>query len=223
MNRQDFYNILIVGDSRIRNLNYYLANSTLNLQFYVKCLPGAKLDQLMLKAMANLSSYDDISMVILIGGINNITWHATLRHYRQNEICDSVMQELYRITDRIIGISGIPVAFATLPGMSLSAYAPQMEYRLAPLQGILDDAVIEINRRICGLNRLRYLNTPDLAYPVHRCVGRRGRYYSHYSFLYDGLHPGPVLLDKWATKLFEFCALTFKHVWHVQDRVPPNF
>lgn len=208
MNNQYNYNILIVGDSRVRNLYRHLDNTTLNFRFHVECLPGAKLDRIMLKALTNLSYFDNVDMVILLGGINNITrvrrtplWHATLRYRDCSEICDSVIQEYYRITDRIMAVSDVPVVIATLAGMNLAAYAPRLEHRLTPLQGILDEAIVEINRRIRGLNRLRNLNTPDLAYPVHRCVGRGGRYYAHYSFLYDGLHPGSTLLDKWATKL----------------------
>lgn len=166
----------------MRNLERRLNNTILKYRFFVKCLPGAKLDRIMLTAMANLSYYDDISMVILLGGINNITqvkrtpqWHATLRYQNREEICDVLMQEYYRVTDRIMAISNVPVVVATLPGMNLATYAPMLERRLTPLQPILDGAIVEINRRIRGLNRIRNLNTPDLAYPVHRCVGRRGR------------------------------------------------
>lgn len=221
MYRNRSYNILIVGDSRVRGLDLHLCTASPNLNFEVKCIPGGKLDQLMLKAMANLSYYDDIDLVLLIGGINNITRlrytpsrHATLRYLSREEICDMIMQEMYRVTDRISSISEIPVIIPTLCGMDLSAYAPLMWYRLLPLQRTLDNAVVEINRRIRGLNRVRGYNTPDLAYPVHRCVGRRGRYYSHYLWLADGLHPGQMLLARWATRIIDFCGSNLHAVYY---------
>lgn len=66
---------------------------------------------------------------------------------------------------------------------------------------------------------MKGLDTPNLAYPVHRCVGRGGKYYAHYGFLRDGLHPSVLLLTKWSEQIIGFCTRRFEGIQHVQQRV----
>lgn len=220
------HKILIVGDSRLRNLSFLLNSTSLNFFFEVICLPGARIEEIGLKIMTSISYNDSFDMVLLIGGINDITRlkfrpsrHATLRYSTSSETCDKIMARLYETRDKLANILDIPVYIATIPGMNLISYSPSIWYRLLPLQGILDTAMFEINRRIRGLNRKYEQRTLNLAYPIHRCAGKGGRYYSHYSWLIDGLHPNHQLKQKWANEIISFCARNLRGVFHVQERI----
>lgn len=80
----------------------------------------------------------------------------------------------------------MPVALATLLGMEFSAYSPDYHDLLSPLQPTFDDGVMGVNQRIRGINRLNNLPSPNLAYPVHRCKGKHGKYCTQYPLLHDG-------------------------------------
>lgn len=217
----DCHRILVVGDSRIRNLGSLLNNTSLNLTFTVECLPGARIERIGLRIMTCLAYASNFELVIFIGGINDITKvkfnptrHATLRYFSSWEICDRIMTQLYFTRAKLAEIFNIPIYVATIPGMNLINYSPSVWYQLFPLQEPLDRAMFEINRRIRGLNRFYGLRTPNLAYPVHRCTGRGGRYYSHYGWLWDGLHPGQPLKERWARDIISFCTQNLSNVFH---------
>lgn len=228
MENTRIYYVLIVGDSRLRSFAAYFENLSHNIDVTVRCIPGARIDELGLCIRASISYQADYDLIIFIGGINDVTKikyrpirHATLRYSSQRRICEWVMSRLRDLIARTRLISDIPVVVATLPGMSLSNYSPGAWYRLIDLQPTLDSSVVEINRQIRGLNRMNGFLTPNLAYPVHRCAGSRGRYYAHYAYLTDGLHPGDNLLQKWAQQVINYCANFFPYVQQVQEWVPP--
>lgn len=222
----DCHRILIVGDSRIRDLETLLNNTSLNLAFTVECLPGARIERIGLKIMSCLAYTNTYELILFIGGINDVTKvrfnptrHATLRYQSSQEICDSIMSQLYLTRDKLAKIIDIPIYIATIPGMNLINYSPAVWYRLLPLQEPLDTAMFEINRRIRGLNRWYGLRTLNLAYPIHRCAGHEGRYYSHYGWLWDGLHPGLPLKERWARNIIDFCTENLPSVSHIQGSV----
>lgn len=218
------HRVLIVGDSRIRGMGYYLNNTSLNLEFTVQCLPGARIEEIGVKIMTCLAYNDDFDLVLHIGGINDVTKlkfrpsrYATLRYSSGPKTCEEVMLRLYRVREKIANIYGIPMCIATIPGMNLINYSPMMWYRVLPLQETLDLSMFEINRRIRGLNRRYGHSTLNVAYPVHRCGGRGGRYHSHYGWLVDGLHPKQSLMERWANDITNFCAGNLSNVQHLQD------
>lgn len=222
----DCHRILIVGDSRIRNLESLLNNTSLNLTFTVECLPGARIERIGLRIMSCLAHTSTYEMVLFVGGINDVTKvkfnparHATLRYTSSQTICDSIMSQLYLARDNLAKIFDVPVYIATIPGMDLINYSPAVWFRLLTLQEPLDKAMFEINRRIRGLNRGYGLHTLNLAYPVHRCVGHGGRYHSHYGWLWDGLHPGLPLKERWARDIIKFCSENLPNISHLQKRV----
>lgn len=210
------YKILIVGDSRLRHLGRYL-NCSPNFDFEIRSMPGAKIEEIGMRAMANLSYEINYDLVLFVGGIIDVTKiryyplrHATLRYANADNTCSMLMSQLYSVSHRISVVSDTPMVVATIPGMNLVNYTPEIWYRLLHFQPTLDRAMVEINRRIRGLNRSRNLPTLNLAYPVHRCAGRRGKYYLHYAFLHDGLHPGNLLLERWANMIVTYCV---GHFW----------
>lgn len=216
------YNILIVGDSRARHLQQILNQTTLNLSFKVHTLTGAKIAAIALKTLTELSYHNSFHLVIIMGGINNITRlhhypskHAVPRYAQAHDLIESTLVELKTAMDKIRAISEVPSSLATLAGMNLGVYSPAYHDLLSHFQPMLDGSMVEINKRIRGINRLTNNPTLDLAYPVHRCKGRSGHYRTQYSLLHDGLHPSEALLSKWATKIQEFCVQNLPYVHHL--------
>lgn len=73
MDHTDQYKVLIVGDSRLRHIESHLNATSLNICFTVKMLPGARLTDIVLSAMASLSYTEVYHLVLLIGGINDLS------------------------------------------------------------------------------------------------------------------------------------------------------
>lgn len=213
------YQILIVGDSRVRNLERYIENLSPFFEFTIRCIPGARIERLGLHARASLSYQVHYDLVLIAGGINDITKlkyrpvrHATLRYTSTRRICAVVIAQLRELMHKSERISDTPVVIASIPGMCLINYSPAVWYNLINLQPILDSTMVELNRQIRGLNRMNGFPTPNLSYPVHRCAGNRGRYYAHYAHLVDGLHPGETLLVRWAQHITNYCMGLFQIV-----------
>lgn len=225
-----YYDILIVGDSRTRGLEYSLNSTSLNLRFTVFTLPGASLNTIMLKALTSLSYSNTYQLVLLIGGINNMTRllynptrHAVPRFRSTVDLVEHTLSAMRITIDKISAITNMPVVLASLPGMDLAAYSPDYRDLLLPLQDSIDNAITEINLRIRGINRLNNLQTLNLAYPVHRCKGRNGRYRTQYSLLFDGLHPNTYLQARWVNAIIDYCAQVLPGVYHLKKQAMMNF
>lgn len=215
--------ILVVGDSRLRHLEPLLNDNTLNLHFTVKSLPGAKIADIALSAMASLSYSKIYDLTIIAGGINDMsrlayspTKHALPRYGNTTVLIDNTLDALRISIEKIRSITTYPVILATIAGMDFAKYSPEYSELLQPLQRGFNNAVLEINKRIRGINRLANLETVNLAYPVHRCKGGRGRYCSQYSLLFDGLHPSNQLLRRWVKTIYTTCANIFPDLAHRQ-------
>lgn len=222
MNRTLHYSVLIVGDSRLRHLESRLNGTTLNIHFTVKMHPGARMANIALSAMTALSYSDTYHLVVIIGGINDLsklvytpTKHALPRYGNSHDLTNRTIDLFRESMSKIRRITEVPVVLSTLAGMDLAKYSPGYASLLHPLQRDFNKVLLEINNQIRGINRLENLDTINLAYPVHRCKGGGGRYTTQFSLLYDGLHPSEQLLSKWANMIIEFCAEQFPYICHV--------
>lgn len=221
----NYYKVLIVGDSRVRHLGERLNRTSLNIRFTVRSLPGANLRRITLKALIEVS-YEDYHLIILMGGINNLTRlfhnptrHVVPRHYAVDDLVGITTDEMRLALSRIQNITPTPVVMASLVGIRLVSYSPSYSDILYGLQPIIDTAVNRINCLIRGMNRLNNMMTVDLSSHVHRCIGRGGRYRTRYIHLYDGLHPGSTLLGIWTTRILSYCANFFPYLTHIQARL----
>lgn len=186
----------------------------------------ARMSNIALSAMAALSYPETYHLVIIMGGINDLsklvyapTKHALPRYGNLYDQINLTLDSFRESIGKIRKITEVPVILATLAGMELAKYSPSYAALLQPLQSDFNKAIIEINKQIRGINRLVNLDTINLAYPVHRCKGGGGRYTTQFSLLYDGLHPSEQLLSKWADMVIEFCTGQFPHLCYVQPRV----
>lgn len=228
MSENYYTEILIVGDSRTRGLEDRLNLTSSYLHFTVITLPGANLNSIMLKILASLSYTNSYQMVIVVGGINNMTRllhnpsrHAVPRFREVTDLVENTLSAMRVALSKIIAITEKPVVLASLPGMDLSAYSPNYRDLLAPLQASLDNAITMINLRIRGMNRLNNLQTLNLAYPVHRCKGKNGHYHTQYSqFEFDTDAWRRVATTKWLSFSYKFLFLClycdlFSHVLYL--------
>lgn len=220
------YHVLIVGDSRVRQLYGALNVTTLNIEFHVRTVPGAKMDQLALKSITELAYWDGFHLVILVGGINNLSklyWHpgrhAGPRYRSVSQLVDYTLREMRAAVQKVQSFTSVPVALASMAGMDLVNYSPWYYDRLYPLQPTIDMATIRINLQIRGINRANCLFTPDLSSATNRCSGKGGRYRTHYTQLPDGLHPGYTLRRIWATNIVKYCTRLFPGTMHQQEKV----
>lgn len=222
------HRILIVGDSRVRHLQEVLDLTSLNLSYMVITLPGAKLSDIAIKTIAELSYCDlyHYELVILAGGINNVsklvygpTRHAVPRYRSSRDLVTSTLWEMEKAVGKIKSYFDVPVAMASLSGISLVNYSPQYHGKLYNMQPLVDSSIIALNNMVRGLNRRNGLRTPDLSSDVHRCSGHGGHYRTHYAYLYDGLHPSCLLRSKWADKIVSYCVQMFADLYYLhQDR-----
>lgn len=97
----NYLHVLLVGDSRVRYLESILGRTLLNLVFRVECLPGAKLERIMMRVLACIAYYDQYDLILLAGGINDLTRlkfnpcrHATLRCSNAAQMCNTFMLQL---------------------------------------------------------------------------------------------------------------------------------
>lgn len=220
------YQILVVGDSRARQLSQVLNNTSLNMVFNVKTVPGARMKGIALKTITELAYNNRYHLIILIAGINDVSrllrhpsWHAVPRFGSVNEIVSHTLHEMRAAMCKIYRFASSPVVLASLPGMDLVKYSPWLYSKLYPLQPVLDEAIVQINYQIRGLNRCRGMTTPDLSSITNRCHGRGGFYRSHYLYLIDGLHPGCVLRERWALKIIAYCSRYLNGVGHMQEKI----
>lgn len=182
-------------------------------------IPGARMANITLCTLAALSYSDVYHLVIVSGGINDLsklvhlpTKHALPRYGNSTELVERTLDTLRVSMDKIRAISDAPTILATIPGMDFAKYSPEYADILTPIQSSFNHAVVEINSRIRGITRLVNLDTVNLAYPVYRCKGGGGRYTTQFSFFYDGLHPTDLLLGRWATMIINFCTGFFPHL-----------
>lgn len=223
MSHSNYYKVLIVGDSRLRYIEAELNNTSLNVRFTVIMLPGARMTNIRSSAMSKLSHSDSYHLTLIIGGINDMsrlaylpTRHALPRYGNTDELISHTMEAIRTSIHDIRSVSSSPVIMSTIAGLDLAKYSPDYADLLRPLQWNFNYAVTQINKQIRGINRLADLSTINLAYPVHRCKGGRGRYATQYSFLFDGLHPSEDLLNIWVHSIFNFCAEYLPNLSHVQ-------
>lgn len=223
MSHNTMYNVLIVGDSRLRYLESELNNTSLNVRFTVLMLPGTGMAKIKTSATAKLSHSNYYHLTLIIGGINDMsrlahfpTRHALPRFGNTDELINHTMESIRSSIQAIRLVASSPVIMSMLAGMDLAKYSPEYADLLRPLQKSFNNAVVQVNNQIRGINRLVELSTINLAYPVHRCKGGKGRYATQYSFLYDGLHPSEDLLNIWVHAIFDFCSLYLPNLTYVK-------
>lgn len=196
----------------MRHLEAFLNHTTLNIRYTVITLPGATMHRIAAAAIEELNEDYSYHLTIIAGGINDMTMvcnlpqrHARPRWNSVNQLVRRTVREMRLCMEQVRNHSYMPVALATVSGMSLAEYSPGLHHFLYTYQPYIDQAITQINHLIRGINRLDSLRSPDLSSAVNRCAGRNGRYRTHYGHLFDGLHPGYLLRRTWAQNIHTYC------------------
>lgn len=142
------YRVLIVGDSHMRHFEAFLNNTTLNIRYTVVTLPGANLNRIATVAAEMLDNNFSFHLTIIAGGINDLSMlrHIPSRHARPrfnsiDILVDYTVEEMRRCIQHVRNHSYMPVALATLSGMHLSQYSPNLWDFLFTYQPIVDQAI----------------------------------------------------------------------------------
>lgn len=158
------YRVLIVGDSRTRHLEGFLNNTSLNIRYTVITIPGASLHRIATVAANTLQENYSFHLTIIAGGINDLSMlryipsrHARPRYNTVETLVNYTVGEMRRCIEYVTDYSYMPVALATLSGMNLSQYSPRLHNFLYTYQPIIDQAIVEINHQIRGINRMNSL------------------------------------------------------------------
>ena len=151
------------------------------------------------------------TLVIIMMGICDLTrrdkatTHTWLRFTTVEESVDYVMAQAHKSLSHIRSLGSYRVSYATLTGLDLSQYNLRVQHLSPPqpdlqqAQNILNNSVLEINRRIIELNKITGLPTTWTASYVHDYF--KHRYHHYYNRLSDGCHPTPNAVTYWANQM----------------------
>lgn len=139
----------------MRHLEAFLNNTTLNIRYTVITLPGATLHRIATAAIAALNEDYTYHLTIIAGGINDMTMirnlpqrHARPRWNSVRQLVHRTAREMRLCIERVRDHSYMPVALATLSGMSLAEYSPGLHHFLYTYQPYIDQAITQINHLI---------------------------------------------------------------------------
>ena len=196
---------VIITDSRGRGLQSVLdAKNSTGMRLSVRFYPGAGIARLTTEAAAHLSGAPD-DVIIFMGGVNDITTkdHRTRRVHLTKTNVDVLTQHLTGLVDEseatlTARFPSATVIYAPIIGLSLPVYLYDNDHGH---QNAVNEAVLNFNRHVIGINRRRTKPTPWTAAVVHK--NRHKKVEHHYGYLVDGLHPGHYVLDHWAKAILK--------------------
>lgn len=211
--------VLVVADSRGRGLQPILDRGNEGKIVKVLAMGGAGSQIAAIRALHSIKR-DKPELVILMTGICDLTWrdrrtHLTkLRSSSVNECVENVMGPLRAAYDIMESEGGVRPSIATLTGLDLADYnykgrkhMSEDEYKQYSEtvkerhkdQGTLNEATIEINRRITALNKGHGIPTTWLSTVVHTYY--RGVHHHNYKRLRDGCHPDEGTKNSWCSQI----------------------
>ena len=182
----------ILGDSRLTGFETYIGRvNEHNFPIVVNADRGARLNRLSTNAINCIHDYNQ-AKVIIAGGINNCTFkdHTSGKFKfifnNVEEMTEHIMYDFESIDQQIRRIHpAATITYCDLIGMDMNTY-PRCVDPLHGQQDIFNLAIMEINRKIVGLNKRNKTITPWIAKAVH--IPRKDGTHHVYERLEDGLH-----------------------------------
>ena len=214
---------LLIMDSRGRHmdnvLRYYVGLSRQNIQIKLIFVPGANIVSLTEAAIQELRTYQ-YDMVLLMGGVNDLT-----RKQRGGTV-QPIFHEVDRLVDTLydrfewsrwqLARWCGKVAIGRLVGLDINRYNERYQRRSggrgivtdhSHAQGVIDEAMIYLNKAIASLNTDSNVLAPWTLDTVHYQI--RHRYVHKYFKLKDGLHLTNTLRARWAYKIVKAVCQNF--------------
>lgn len=190
---------IVITDSRGRALDSFLDNEDI----LVSAHSGATLFQLASRAVDIINKHQP-DIILLMGGINNLTIlnrqtrRVSLISTSRGTLISHLIQKINEAKAVILGAHpNIKLIVGGIAGLSLNTYN-----RIpgeSPHQWLIDDSITAVNTYIRQMNRDADVPNPRLVSKIH--TWRRGRRKHVYKRLYDGLHPGDLVLSSWARQI----------------------
>ena len=211
---------LIITDSRGTGISHIIAKNIETDNVTVSVHRGAGLQQAARRALPTFRTLNP-EIVIIMAGICNITEknkRTSEIHLRHRTVTDTVIavMDSVRAAHNIIREQDqkCTVSIATIPGLDLSdynnkrrKYMTDEEYRKYcktsktphPDQETLNEAILEINRRITRYNENNRIPTTWIAGIIHPIYRRK--HHHHYARLQDGCHGTTKTRIHWAKQI----------------------
>lgn len=191
---------IVFTDSRGAHLRTYLDEIPLN-NVGVYYFYGARLTEIVLRAMEYIYRFRP-KLVIFLGGINDTTSMNPIsrkiqpRFRNHPEMCEH-FTEIIKSAQLLLhnAFPEMTVVFGGVIGADLRRY--NHAATADPRQPSFDDGILELNRVIRQLNILSGAPHVYFTGKVHKWFN--GLCHHQYFHLYDGLHPGEVVLRNWAS------------------------
>lgn len=200
--------ILLIGDSRTRNLDIDLNSMDPDFAFVCKCLPGASLMRVVKQTREYIQFNNNFSLIVILAGINDVTQLirepvkiVKIRRPSVSETFDYLKQQIDEGIEILKTTTQIPFTFCPIVGIDLQVYSPANESAWYD-QPIINQAVLSINKYIYSINVSHHIPTPLIESTIHKCKGKSGRIINHYAKLHDGCHPDPDTRANWARLIF---------------------
>lgn len=187
---------LVFADNRGVRLNTQLIEcNEPNIRVY--SYPGAKLTEVVLRSMSHIYGCKP-SLIIYMAGINDltvlnpITRKVSLRFRHLEEFVEHLSSIIRSTRDLLANeFPQTKVLFGGIIGMDLSRYNHTLNR--SPDQDKLNNFILEINQMIRCNNVDNGAPHVYFTAKVHKFIC--GSCQHRYHLLYDGLHPGPVVID----------------------------
>lgn len=123
--------ILLVGDSRLKHLDTLLNSMDPNFAFIGKSFSGARLNRIIDKTIEILTENNTFSLIVILGGINDITKIAKRPLWLIKTRYDSVPETVMQVNDaikhgqeKLKAATQIPSVFCPVVGLKLAVYSP---------------------------------------------------------------------------------------------------
>lgn len=210
------FTVLVLTDSRGRDLEEMMNENSEYIGFQVKVFPGASIGTLAKKLhrILGVNRGSRYHLVVILGGICSIT-KIEYMPYRvampRMESTDGLMSIINNEFDMLFGSKlDIPILLAPTVGIDLTRYAGQWNEELFRMQPLIDRTILEVNTRMREINDDNGLPTPNTSSCVHHCRGKGRGYRTHYQKLYDGCHPDEEVKAVWAKVLVNCCEAILK-------------
>lgn len=193
---------IVVADSRGRHLDMYLDHDDIKVSFQ----SGATIIDVARKALDIIDLHRP-DVVLLMAGINDLTFRnrftrrVRLISTSSASLSNHLIEQINHAKSLILSsFPHIKIAIGGIIGMEISTY--NRRHGVSAVQCVMDDAITSVNAYIRQLNLDSSIPHPRLTSKVH--TWKRGVRKNLNSRLYNGLHPGELILQSWGRQIRAF-------------------
>lgn len=210
---------MVITDSRGAGLQHTLVEMSGMAEVKVIIHRGAGYELSAIKSLNIIKNFRP-KLIILMAGICDLTWRdkeskiTTIRYSNTEETVSHVINAAKAAYDLLTATNNYKISFATLTGIDLVDYnhpprkhMSSTEYKDYTInhkqthkdQNIINEAIIEINRKLTSINQANNVPTTWTAGIVHSYF--RGKYHHYYIKLIDGCHADERTKNEWAKQI----------------------